>query len=75
MLTIGRVIIFLIFKAIFAEVYGSSSVMSEPTEAEVQEIIDFFDSIVDTIDGIGIFAHNTKNAIQMLIPGFGVVWG
>ena len=45
------------------------------TEAEVQEIMDFFDSIVDTIDGIGIFAHNTTIAIPMFIPGFGVAWG
>ena len=75
MLTISRIIAFFIFTAIFAVVYGSSAVFSEPTEAEVQEIMDFFDSIVDTIDGIGIFAHNTTIAIPMLIPGFGVAWG
>ena len=75
MLTISRIIAFFIFTAIFAVVYGSSAVFSEPTEAEVQEIMDFFDSIVDTIDGIGIFAHNTTIAIPMFIPGFGVAWG
>ena len=75
MLTISRIIIFLIFTAIFAAVYGSSAMLSEPTEAEVQEIMDFFDSIVDTIDGIGIFAHNTTIAIPMFIPGFGAIWG
>jgi len=75
MLTLSRIIIFFIFTAIFAAVYGSSAILSEPTEAEVQEIMDFFDSIVDTIDGIGIFAHNTTIAIPMFIPGFGVVWG
>ena len=70
-----RIILFFIFTAIFAVVYGSSAILSEPTEAEVQEVMDFFDSIVDTIDGIGIFVHNTTIAIPMFIPGFGVAWG
>jgi len=75
MLTMKRIILFFIFTAIFAAVYGSSAILSEPTEAEVQEVMDFFDSIVDTIDGIGIFVHNTTIAIPMFIPGFGVAWG
>ncbi len=75
MLTMKRIILFFIFTAIFAVVYGSSAILSEPTEAEVQEVMDFFDSIVDTIDGIGIFVHNTTIAIPMFIPGFGVAWG
>ena len=70
-----RIILFFIFTAIFAVVYGSSAILSEPTEAEVQEVMDFFDSIIDTIDGIGIFVHNTTIAIPMFIPGFGVAWG
>ena len=75
MLTVNRIIMFFIFTAIFAVVYGSSAILSEPTEEEVQEIMDFFEEIVDTIDGIGIFAHNTTIAIPMFIPGFGVAWG
>lgn len=75
MLTMKRIILFFIFTAIFAVVYGSSAILSEPTEAEVQEVMDFFDSIIDTIDGIGIFVHNTTIAIPMFIPGFGVAWG
>tara|TARA_B100000029_G_scaffold262187_1_gene258361 strand:+ start:227 stop:763 length:537 start_codon:yes stop_codon:yes gene_type:complete len=75
MLTISRIITFFIFTTIFAIVYGSSAILSEPTEAEVQEVMEFFNSIVDTIDGIGIFAHNTTIAIPMFIPGFGVAWG
>ena len=55
--------------------YGTSAVTSEPTEEEIQEIMDFFDEIVGTIDGIGIFTHNTTIALPMFIPGFGVVWG
>ena len=75
MLTIKRIILFFIFTAIFAVVYGGSAVTSEPTEEEIEEIMSFFEEIVDTIDGIGIFVHNTTIALPMFIPGFGVVWG
>ena len=37
--------------------------------------MDFFDEIVGTIDGIGIFVHNVMIALPMFIPGVGVVWG
>ena len=72
---LGRIIIFFIFTGIFAGVYGVAATMSEPTEEEVQEIMDFFEEIVDTIDGIGIFVHNVTIALPMFLPGFGVVWG
>ena len=75
MLTMKRIILFFIFTAIFTVVYGTSAVTSEPTEEEIQEIMDFFDEIVGTIDGIGIFVHNVLIALPMFIPGFGVVWG
>ena len=75
MLTIKRIILFFIFTAIFTVVYGTSAVTSEPTEEEIQEIMDFFDEIVGTIDGIGIFVHNVLIALPMFIPGFGVAWG
>ena len=70
-----RIILFFIFTAIFTAVYGTSAITSEPTEEEIQEIMSFFDEIVDTIDGIGIFVHNTTIALPMFIPGFGVAWG
>ena len=75
MLTMKRIILFFIFTAIFTIVYGTSAVTCEPTEEEIQEIMDFFDEIVGTIDGIGIFVHNTTIALPMFIPGFGVAWG
>ena len=75
MLTMKRIILFFIFTAIFTIVYGTSAVTSEPTEEEIQEVMDFFDEIVGTIDGIGIFVHNVMIALPMFIPGFGVVWG
>ena len=75
MLTMKRIILFFIFTAIFTVVYGTSAVTSEPTEDEIQEVMDFFDEIVGTIDGIGIFVHNVLIALPMFIPGFGVAWG
>ncbi|MDA0756465.1 MAG: stage II sporulation protein M [Crenarchaeota archaeon] len=75
MLTIKRIILFFIFTAIFTVVYGTSAITSEPTEEEIQEIMSFFEEIVNTIDGIGIFVHNTTIALPMFIPGFGVAWG
>ena len=75
MLTMKRIILFFIFTAIFTVVYGTSAVTSEPTEEEIQEVMDFFDEIVGTIDGIGIFVHNVMIALPMFIPGFGVAWG
>ena len=75
MLTMKRIILFFIFTAIFTVVYGTSAITSEPTEEEIQEIMDFFDEIVGTIDGIGIFVHNVLIALPMFIPGFGVAWG
>ena len=75
MLTMKRIILFFIFTAIFTAVYGGSAVTSEPTEEEIEEVMNFFEEIIDTIDGIGIFVHNTTIALPMFIPGFGVAWG
>ena len=75
MLTMKRIILFFIFTAIFTVVYGGSAVTSEPTEEEIGEVMSFFEEIIDTIDGIGIFVHNVLIALPMFIPGFGVAWG
>ena len=75
MLTMNRIILFFIFTAILTVVYGTSAVTSEPTAEEIEEVMSFFEEIIDTIDGIGIFTHNTTIALPMFIPGFGVVWG
>jgi len=71
---LARIIVFFIFTGIFASVYGIATT-SEPTEEEVQEIMSFFEEIIDTIDGIGIFVHNVTIALPMFLPGFGVAWG
>ena len=75
MLTMNRIILFFIFTAILTVVYGTSAVTSEHTEEEIEEVMSFFEEIIDTIDGIGIFVHNVMIALPMFIPGFGVAWG
>ena len=49
---LARIIVFFIFTGIFAGVYGIATT-SEPTEEEVQQIMNFFEEIIHTIDGIG----------------------
>jgi len=34
-----------------------------------------FEKLIEDIDGVGIFVHNTTISLPMFIPGFGVAWG
>ena len=49
--------------------------MSEPTDEEAKEFLKEFETLVEDIDSVGIFLHNTSLALPMFIPGFGVAWG
>ena len=69
-----RVVIFFIFVGLFSVAYQLGS-MSEVDEDEAQNFIEEFEALIDDIDAIGIFIHNTSIALPMFIPGFGVVWG
>ena len=75
MLTMKRIILFFIFTAIFTVVYGTSAVTSEPTEEEIQEIMDFFDEIVGTIDGIAAANADVAqlNPLAILLTPFGLM--
>lgn len=69
-----RILIFLIFIAIFSIAYsiGSESKLSED---DSKSFIKQFQGAVEGIDAIGIFEHNTSVALPMFVPGFGVAWG
>jgi uncharacterized membrane protein SpoIIM required for sporulation len=69
-----RVLIFLIFIAVFSIAYsiGSESNMSEE---DSKSFIKDFQHTVEGIDAIGIFTHNTSVALPMFLPGFGIAWG
>lgn len=69
-----RIITFFIFVGLFSASYfiGSQSEVSHEDALTFQEE---FNNLIEDIDGIGIFLHNSVIALPMFIPGFGIVWG
>ncbi len=69
-----RIITFFIFVGLFTASYfiGSQSQISHEDALTFQEE---FNDLIEDIDGIGIFLHNSIVALPMFIPGFGVAWG
>lgn len=69
-----RTITFFIFVGLFSASYfiGSQSEVSHEDALAFQEE---FNNLIEDIDGIGIFRHNSVIALPMFIPGFGVAWG
>lgn len=49
--------------------------MSEVSEEEANIFMKEFEKLVEDIDAIGIFLHNTSISLPMFLPGFGVAWG
>ena len=49
--------------------------MSEVSEDEANLFMEEFEKLIEDIDAIGIFVHNTTISLPMFIPGFGVTWG
>ena len=74
MFTKRRISLFLIFIAIFSIAYsiGSESKLS-PDDSK--SFVKQFQSAVEGIDALGIFAHNASVALPMFVPGFGIAWG
>ena len=69
-----RIVTFFIFIGLFSASYfiGSQSEVSHEDALTFQEE---FNNLIEDIDGIGIFLHNSVVAPPMFIPGFGVAWG
>jgi uncharacterized membrane protein SpoIIM required for sporulation len=69
-----RFITFFIFIGLFSASYfiGSLSQVSHEDALQFQEE---FQELIEGIDGMGIFLHNSVVALPMFIPGFGVGWG
>ena len=59
---------------IFTAVFQLGS-MSQVSEEEANIFMEEFEKLVQDIDAIGIFTHNTTISLPMFIPGFGVAWG
>ena len=69
-----RVYIFFIFVGIFSGAYQLGS-MSTVDPEEAEKFLEEFEALIEDIDAVGIFVHNTTIALPMFIPGFGVGWG
>ena len=69
-----RIITFFIFMGLFSTIFQIGS-MSEVGEDEANIFMEEFNKLVEDIDAIGIFVHNTTISLPMFIPGFGVAWG
>ena len=69
-----RIIAFFVFMGLFSAAFQLGS-MSEVTEEEANIFMEEFKKLIEDIDGIGIFVHNTTISLPMFIPGFGIAWG
>ena len=56
-----------------ASYYTGSQIEVSQEEAEL--FMEEFEELIEGIDGIGIFLHNSFIAVIMFIPGAGVGWG
>ncbi len=70
----NRIITFFVFMGLFTAAFQLGS-MSEVSEEEASIFMEEFEKLIEDIDAIGIFAHNTTISLPMFIPGFGVAWG
>jgi len=69
-----RVLIFFIFMGLFSAAYQIGA-MSEVNEEDALAFLEEFEELIDDIDSVGIFLHNTSISLPMFIPGFGIAWG
>lgn len=69
-----RIITFFVFMGLFTAVFQLGS-MAEVSEEEANIFMEEFKKLVEDIDAVGIFVHNTTISLPMFIPGFGVAWG
>ena len=49
--------------------------MSDVSEEDANIFMEEFEKLIEDIDAIGIFVHNTSISLPMFLPGFGVAWG
>jgi hypothetical protein len=74
LLTNRRILAFLIFAGIFSLFYLIGSQTKLPN-VESELFLKEFRIIVERIDTIIIFEHNSFLVLPMFVPGFGLVWG
>ena len=71
---LNGIVLFFIFLGIFSASFAIGAEV-QVSEEESKIILEQLESLIDEIDAIGIFSHNTTLALPMFIPGFGIAWG
>ena len=71
---LNRIVLFFVFLGIFSASFAIGAEV-QVSEEESKIILEQFESLIENIDAIGIFSHNTTLALPMFIPGFGIAWG
>jgi len=69
-----RIIVFFIFSGLFTASYYIGS-LSEISQEDAELFMEEFEKLIEDIDGLGIFLHNSMIALIMFVPGVGVGWG
>lgn len=69
-----RILVFFIFMGLFSLSYWIGSIFTVEQE-EAEAFLEEFNELIEDIDGLGIFLHNSSIGLTMFIPGFGVAWG
>jgi len=70
----NRIVLFFVFLGIFSASFAIGAEV-QVSEEESKIILEQFESLIGSINAIGIFSHNTTLALPMFIPGFGIAWG
>ena len=71
---LNRIVLFFIFLGIFSASFAVGAEV-QVSEEDSAILLEELESLIDEIDAVGIFVHNTSLAIPMFIPGFGIAWG
>ena len=74
MLRKKRILVGLIFVGIFATSFSLGAKIQISND-DAKTFLKEFQTAVEGIDAIGIFAHNASIGLPMFIPGFGIAWG
>jgi uncharacterized membrane protein SpoIIM required for sporulation len=69
-----RLVFFAVFVGFFLGSYSIGSTYKMSDE-EAQSFLKDFQSLSEDIDAMGIFLHNTGDALPMFVPAFGIAWG
>ena len=71
---LNRIVLFFVFLGIFSASFAVGAEI-QVSEEESKIVLEELESLIDEIDAVGIFTHNTSLALPMFIPGFGIAWG